>query len=110
MNKALGKLHVGVLVLSTSKRSCGDQRMSHHRWPLLSTRLEGEENLATVANFYSEQPTAIDEEAYLGGIRKAPYTLVTWVLQKGPKRPSKRVRKTEEDCMRAMALQICCDL
>jgi hypothetical protein len=110
MNEALGQLHVGVLVLSTLRRSCADQRMSHRRWPLLSTRLEGGENLATVANFHSEQPPATNEEAYLGGVKKAPYTPVRRVLQEGPKRPPKRVRKTEEDCVRVVALQSCCDL
>jgi hypothetical protein len=84
MNEALGQLHVGVLVLSTSKRSCADQRMSHRRWPLLLIRLEGGENLATIANFHSEQPPATDNGAYLGGIKKAPYTLVRRVLREGP--------------------------
>jgi hypothetical protein len=110
MNEALGQLHVGVFVLSTSKRSCADQRMSHCRWPLLSIRLEGRENLATIANFYSEQPPATDDEAYLGGVKKAPYTPVRRVLRKSPERPPKRVHKTEEDCVRAVALQSCCDL
>jgi hypothetical protein len=110
MNEALGQLHVGVLILSTSRRSCADQRMSHRRWPLLSTRLEGGENLATITNFHSEQPPAIDEEAYMGGVKKAPYTPVRRVLRKGPERPPKRVRKIEEDCVRAVALQSCCDL
>jgi hypothetical protein len=106
MNEALGELHVGVLILSTLRRSCADQRMSHRRWPLLSTRLEGGENLATIANFHSEQPPATDEEA----VKKAPYTPVRRVLREGPERPPKRVRKTEEDCVRAVALQSCCDL
>jgi hypothetical protein len=70
MNEALGQLHVGVLVLSTSRRSYADKRMSHRRWPLLSTRLEGRENLTTIANFHSEQPPATDEEAYLGVLRR----------------------------------------
>jgi hypothetical protein len=100
MNEALGELHVGVLILSTLRRSCADQRMSHRRWPLLSTRLEGGENLATIANFHSEQPPATDEEA----VKKAPYTPVRRVLREGPERPPKRVRKTEEDCVRAVAL------
>jgi hypothetical protein len=94
MNEALGQLHVGVLVLSTSRRSCADQRMSHRRWPLQSTRLESGENLATIANFHSEQPPATDEEAYLGGVKKVPYTPVRRVLREGPERPPKRVRKT----------------
>jgi hypothetical protein len=70
MNEALSQLHVAVLVLSTSRRSCADQRMSHRRWPLLSTRLEGGENLATIANFHSEQPLATNKEAYLGVLRR----------------------------------------
>jgi hypothetical protein len=110
MNEALGQLHVGVLVLSTLRRSCADHRMSHRRWPLLSTRLEGGKNLATITNFHSEQPPAIDEEAYLGGVKKAPYTPMRRVLREDPKRPPKRVHKTEEDCVRAVALQSCCDL
>jgi hypothetical protein len=110
MNEALGQLYVGVLVLSTSRISCADQRMSHRRWPLLSTRLEGGENLVTIANFHSEKPPATDDEAYLGGVKKAPYTLVRKVLWEGPKRPPKRVRKIEEDYVRAVALQSCCDL
>jgi hypothetical protein len=84
--------------------------MSHHRWPLLSTRLEGGENLATIANVHSKQPPATDDEVYLGGVKKAPYTPVRRVLREGPERLSKRVRKIEEDCVRAVALQSCCDL
>jgi hypothetical protein len=67
MNEALDQLHVGVLILSTLRRSFADQRISHQRWPLLSTRLEGGENLATIANFHSEQLLATNDEAYLGG-------------------------------------------
>jgi hypothetical protein len=84
--------------------------MSHCRWPLLSTRLEGGENLATIANFHSKQPPATDEEANLRGVKKTPYTPVRRVLREGPEQPPKRVRKIEEDCMRAVALQSCCDL
>ena len=91
MNEALGQLHIGVLVLSTSRRSCVDQRMSHRRWSLLSTRLEGGESLAIIANFHSEQPPATDDEAYLGGVKKAPYIPVRRVLQGGPERPPKSI-------------------